>query len=77
MRAMCAYCRSEGCAKCKGQGYFEVKIPEGDLYTLKCSICGFENGGRIVSEEFPLKAPDIDCVRCGASKEDCAYVKVA
>lgn len=64
------------CAGCHGHGTIEVQIAQGELYTLKCKVCGFENGGRIVSEEFPLRAPDIGCVKCGVDKDQVEYVKV-
>jgi len=87
MKAMCPSCGGTGqerttdggdrCLGCRGTGFVEVEIAEGELYTLKCKLCGFENGGRIVSKEFPLRPPDIGCVECHAGKDDMEYVKVS
>lgn len=76
MQAMCPRCGGKGCAECD-DGKIEVTIPRGDLYTLECGDCGYQNGGRIVNEDLPLRPPDIGCVECGAPKERCRYVKVA
>lgn len=79
LTAMHPACGGKGCEDCAGTGTVPVSIPEGDLYTLKCKKCGFENGGRIVNAELPLPAngPDIGCVECGAPKEDCFYLKIS
>lgn len=76
MKALCPKCLGKGCAECE-DGKIEVTFPEGDLYTLKCMACGYENGGRIVNADLPLQPPDIGCVSCKAPKERCRYVKVA
>lgn len=83
MKAMCRYCAKAPpasgvpCKKCGGSGFFAVTIPEGDLYTLKCRDCGFENGGRIVNEDLPLRPPDIGCFGCGVGKDRVYYMKVS
>lgn len=75
--AMCPRCRGEGCDVCL-HGQIEVTIPKGDLYTLKCRVCGYENGGRIVNPDLPPlpEVPDIGCVECDAPPEQCYYKKV-
>lgn len=89
MKAMCPSCRGTGahphtdggdrCFECRGHGFIEATLAEGDLYTLKCKVCGFENGGRIVNAELPLPkdGPDIGCVSCGVEKDQVHYVKVS
>lgn len=76
MKALHIECGGKGCGICNA-GFKPVTIPEGDWYTLKCKLCGFENGGRIVNEELPLTAPDIGCVMCRADKTHVEYVKLA
>lgn len=76
MKALHITCGGEGCSECR-DGFIEVTIAEGDLYTLKCTLCGFENGGRIVNEELSLTAPDIGCVLCRADKTQVEYVKIS
>lgn len=76
MKALCPKCGGKGCAGCE-RGQIEVRMAEGDLHTLKCKDCGYENGGRIVNEDLPLRPPEIGCIRCKAPKERCHYVKVA
>lgn len=75
MKALHPDCSGRGCPKCR-EGFVEVTIPDGELYTLKCKDCGYENGGRIVNEDLPLKAPEIGCVKCNAPKTRVEYVKV-
>jgi hypothetical protein len=68
MKALCPYCVGKSCDKCH-QGYLEVQIAEGAIYTRHCNSCGQDNGGRIVGPEFPLdvsESPGI-CVFCRSS----------
>ena len=88
MKALCPGCGGTGahplsdggdrCFECRGHGFIEATIAEGTLYTLQCKKCGFKNGGRIVSDEFPLPKgdPDIGCIRCQADRTQVEYVKV-
>lgn len=73
--AVCPRCRGEGCEQCDA-GRVHIQMASGDLYTLKCQVCGFENGGRIVNEDLPLTDPEIGCLECCAPPEQQKYVKV-
>lgn len=78
--ALCPACfgKKADCQKCQGLGEITVTIPDGDLYTLECQVCGHQNGGRIMNDDlpFPENGPDIGCIKCDAPKESCRYVKV-
>ncbi len=69
-------CDGKGCTGCNN-GFVEVTLPEHSIYTLKCNVCGLENGGRITGPDLPPipDVPTIGCVSCGASSEKCEYVR--
>lgn len=65
MKAKCPHC-TDGCEHCQ-QGYVEAKLAEGDLFTIHCLKCGFDNGG-LICEGFPSE-PSGECVMCNGQTE--------
>lgn len=55
------------CPNCKGQGYIEVQLPEGTLYSRTCKKCNLALGGCVVGGESPLKEIPManPCPFCG------------
>lgn len=63
MKAKCPNCE-KGCEKCK-DGFIEVSIAKGKLFTRHCDDCGFDNGGRVVPEgKDPPEGKPAPCVMC-------------
>ena len=65
MKAKCPFC-IDGCHKCDDTGKVDVKFADGSLWTRTCTICGFENGGRIQKGDKEPTEPSGRCVVCGA-----------
>ena len=61
MKAKCPYCK-EGCGRCK-EGFIEVSLAKGTVWTQHCNTCGFDNGGSI-REGGPPKYQPQPCVMC-------------
>ena len=64
--AMCPKCLGKGCDDCKC-GVTQFGFAVGDLWTMECRSCGWENGGSIVKDGQP--AP-LDGARVGYREAD-------
>lgn len=68
MKAKCPFCTG-GCLKCENSGKVDVQFVKGSLWTRCCTICGFENGGRIEKGNIEPSEPSGKCVVCNAPTE--------
>jgi hypothetical protein len=65
VKGKCPHCEA-GCDQCEN-GFAEFSFATGDLFTIHCLECGYDNGGNIV-KGFPSEASG-PCVMCEGKTE--------